>query len=254
MLRNIPRRWPAADILVCPVLVQGDGAAESIAAAIRLLNQLDCVDVMIVGRGGGSLEDLWAFNEEVVAEAIFHSRSPVISAVGHQTDFTIADFVADQRAATPSEAAELVVPDQHELRKTLAAIRQRLTLRVTERTAAARQRLHALAERRVFRKPLQRVRELEQQLDEWSERAHRAMRACLDRAYRRVASETARLDSLSPLNVLKRGYSLTWIEADRTLVRSAQDVPVGTRVVTRLGQGMLVSRVEETLSGDSRHE
>jgi exodeoxyribonuclease VII large subunit len=254
MLRIIPRRWPAADLLVCPVPVQGDGAAEAVATAIRLLNQLAGVDVMIVGRGGGSLEDLWAFNEEIVAEAIFHSRIPVISAVGHETDFTIADFVADQRAATPSEAAELVVPDQLELRKALDAIRQRLTSRLTERAKAARQQLQALAERRVFRKPLQRVRELEQRLDEWAERAHRAMRLYLDRACQRMASQAARLESLSPLNVLKRGYSLTWIATDRTLIRSARQVQTGTRIVTRLGDGLLVSRVEETPSGDARHE
>jgi exodeoxyribonuclease VII large subunit len=140
------------------------------------------------------------------------------------------------------------------LRNTLAALHRRLALRLTERLEGGRQRLASLAERRVFRKPLERLRELEQQLDGWSERLQRAMRQGLDRASQRVASAAARLEGLSPLNVLGRGYSLTWFAADQVLIRSAQGLPVGTRIVTRLRDGRLVSRVEEVQPEGPGHE
>jgi exodeoxyribonuclease VII large subunit len=248
MLRIIPRRWPAAEILVCPVQVQGDGAREQIAAAIGLLNRLQAVDVMIVGRGGGSLEDLWAFNEEIVAAAIFHSKIPVISAVGHEVDYTIADFVADHRAATPSEAAELVVPDQVEVRGALAAMRQRLHGRLLQRLMHARQQLDQLAQRRVLRQPLERLREREQKLDGLAERARRAVKVSLDRRRGLLERAAARLASLSPLHVLARGYSLTRKQSDGKLLRSAAEVQQGERLVTRLCQGELVSVVEEAIS------
>jgi exodeoxyribonuclease VII large subunit len=248
MLRIIPRRWPAAEILVCPVQVQGDGAREQIAAAIGLLNRLQAVDVMIVGRGGGSLEDLWAFNEEIVAAAIFHSMIPVISAVGHEVDYTIADFVADRRAATPSEAAELVVPDQVEVRGALAAMRQRLHGRLLQRLMHARQQLDRLAQRRVLRQPLERLREREQKLDGLAERARRAVKVSLDRRRGLLERAAARLASLSPLHVLARGYSLTRKQGDGKLLRSAAEVQQGERLVTRLCQGELVSVVEEAIS------
>ncbi len=245
MLRIIPRRWPVADILLCPVAVQGAGAAAEIAQAIRRLNELRLAEVMIVGRGGGSLEDLWAFNEEIVAEAIFHSRIPVISAVGHQIDETIADLVADRRAATPSEAAELVVPDRVETSRCLADLRQRLTIGLRERLRAARKQVDALAQRRIFRQPYQWIRDNEQRLDEWSLRAGRAVRLLLLRCRERVQSHAAHLEGLSPLKVLGRGYSLTRREDGTTLIRSADDVRVGERIATRLARGELLSRVEQ---------
>jgi len=244
MLRIIPRRWPAADILLCPVPVQGDSAAPQIADAIRLLNQAQAVDVMIVGRGGGSLEDLWAFNEEVVAAAIFQSQIPVISAVGHEVDFTIADFVADRRAATPSEAAEIVVPDQGEIRSLVSTRLRHLTVRVHERLGAARKQLAQLAQRRVLRQPLSYIRELEQRLDQLGDRARRAIRVRLDRSRARMDRDGGQLGSLSPLNVLGRGYSLTRKAASPKLLRSAVDVSVGEQIVTRLCHGELTSRVE----------
>jgi exodeoxyribonuclease VII large subunit len=244
MLRIIPRRWPAAEVLLCPVAVQGDAAAEQIATAIGLLNRLPCVDVMIVGRGGGSLEDLWAFNEEVVATAIFHSKIPVISAVGHEVDFTIADFVADRRAATPSEAAELVVPDHVEVRASLEARRRHATARILERLSAARKLVTKLAQQRVLRLPLERIRELEQRLDDLDRRGRRCVQVRLERWRGLADRQAARLQSLSPLNVLGRGYSLTRRLDAPELLRSTAQIQPGQRIVTRLAQGEMVSIVE----------
>jgi exodeoxyribonuclease VII large subunit len=252
MLRIIPRRWPAVEILVCPVQVQGDGAAGQIADAIRLLNQLQAVDVMIVGRGGGSLEDLWAFNEEVVAAAIFHSRIPVISAVGHEVDFTIADFVADRRAATPSEAAEMVVPDQAEFRDFLSNRLRHFSARMRERLLAARKVVLQLAQRRVLRLPLERVHELEQRLDQLDGRMKRAVGTRLDRVRGQIERHAGRLASLSPLNVLGRGYSLTRKADSPELLRDAGTVRPGDRIVTRLCHGELTSIVEAVTKENGR--
>jgi exodeoxyribonuclease VII large subunit len=244
MLRIIPRRWPAVEILVCPVAVQGANAVPEIAAAIRLVNQLRCADVMIVGRGGGSLEDLWAFNEEPVAEAIFRSAIPIISAVGHETDFTIADFVADRRAATPSEAAELVVPDCQEILGLLAETRRRLGLLLSDRIRLGRERVERLAGRRVFVRPLDHVHDRAQKLDDWEDRLRRAVQVDVERRRQTLAALAGKLESLSPLGVLGRGYSLTWKEGGTALLRDASEVQVGERIVTRLAAGELVSRVE----------
>jgi exodeoxyribonuclease VII large subunit len=244
MVRIIARRWPPAEVLVCPVPVQGDGAAQRIARAIAWLNQWGKTDVMIVGRGGGSLEDLWAFNEEVLAAAILESRIPVISAVGHEVDFTIADFVADHRAATPSEAAELVVPDLTEWLNHLEARRQFFAMRLAKTLASARQSLTELASRSVLRDPLRRVRDLSMQLDGWDERLQSATKRRLDRARDALASQTARLEGLSPLNVLGRGYSLCRKEGEATLLRTTDSVRLGERLTTQLAKGQLVSRVE----------
>jgi exodeoxyribonuclease VII large subunit len=250
MLEILGRRWPAALVWVCPVRVQGDGAGQEIAAAIRLLNLLEpAADVLIVGRGGGSSEDLWAFNEEIVAHAIYESRIPVVSAVGHEIDVTIADLVADKRALTPSEAAELAVPDRLELLEGLMVIEERLRDLMTRRLQDARQRWQDLAQRRAFRLPLERVRELERRLDEWGERLERAGRQRLQRATQAVEATAARLESLSPLNVLARGYSLTRSETGQ-VVRKAEQVQPGERLVTLLHEGRLVSRVEEVAPQD----
>ncbi len=223
MLEILGRRWPAVEVWVCPVRVQGDGAAAEIANAIRLLNRLgkpggkSPIDVLIVGRGGGSLEDLWSFNEEVVADAIFASLIPIISGVGHEDDFTIADLVADKRALTPSEAAEHVVPNQADVMDWLAKQENRLRTFLKSTLAQARQRLEYLAMRRCFRVPLDRVRDEERRVDDWSERLKRAMQQRIDRARQRLEAQTARLETLSPLNVLSRGYSLTRKEGETAL-------------------------------------
>jgi len=249
MLRIIPRRWPGAEIWVCPVQVQGDGAAQQIAAAIDLLNRLDGVDVMIVGRGGGSLEDLWPFNEELVARAIFESRIPVISAVGHEVDVTIADWVADRRAATPSEAAELVVPDRAAVEDELRGQANRLRAAVGQLLRRARQRLDELTGRRVLRRPLERIETATQRLDETADRARRAAFFYLERLEQRLGLAAGRLQSLSPLKVLERGYSVTLTQAGAA-VRSATQVQEGERITTRLHDGEVVSVVESALPGE----
>jgi exodeoxyribonuclease VII large subunit len=259
MLEILGQRWPAVDIVVCPVPVQGEGAAERIAQAIRLLNKLQqptslmpgvCllppVDVLIVARGGGSLEDLWAFNEECVAQAIFESQIPIISGVGHETDYTIADMVADRRAETPTAAAMCAVPDWREEEKKVRHFEQRLRDRIGRRLEWARQRLSDLADRGCFRRPLDRIRELERHLDDTSERLTRAIQQRLARSQHQIEATAARLGSLSPLNVLARGYSLTRKESDQSVVRRADQVRPGERIITQLQSGRLVSCVEET--------
>ncbi len=246
MLEILGRRWPAGEVWVCGVAVQGDGAAADIAAMIRRLNQLrPCVDVMIVGRGGGTLEDLWPFNEEVVAHAIFESRIPVVSAVGHELDLTISDLVADLRALTPSDGAARVVPSREELLELVVGIETRLKELLLNRLHLARQKCQALAERRVFRQPLERIHDAEHRVDDLGQRLHRAIERRVELGRQKVEAVAGQLDSLSPLNVLARGYSLTRGEKDRQLLRDASEVEVGDRIVTRLHKGRIVSKVEK---------
>jgi exodeoxyribonuclease VII large subunit len=245
MLEILGRRWPAAQIWICPVRVQGPGAAEEIAAAIDIVNHISAIDVVILGRGGGSSEDLAAFNREIVARAIFHSRLPVVSAVGHETDVTIADLVADKRALTPSEAAELVSPDRTQLLRGLKACAGRMRDLLAGRLEAARVRWQDLIARRVFAKPLERIRESERRLDDVEGRLHRAIRQRLGQAKHLADACSGRLDTLSPLNVLARGYSLTRRESDQNVVRRADEVRPGDRIVTRVSDGRIVSMVEE---------
>jgi exodeoxyribonuclease VII large subunit len=250
MLEILGRRWPAVEVWICPVRVQGDGAAQEIAAAIGLLNRLKpTTDVIIVGRGGGSAEDLWAFNEEVVAHALFASRIPVVSAVGHEIDLTIADLVADRRALTPSEAAELVVPNRAELSDSITDCATRLRGLVNARLERARRGVQDLAERRAFRLPLERIRDAERRLDELAERLARVARQRLERLQQAVGAAAARLETLSPLNVLGRGYSLTRSESGQ-VIRDAAQVRPGGRLETLLHRGRLMSRVEEVAPPD----
>jgi exodeoxyribonuclease VII large subunit len=245
MLEILGRRWPLAEVWVCPVRVQGEGAGDEIAAALRRLNRLSGVDVIIAGRGGGSIEDLWAFNEECVAHAIYQSRVPVVSAVGHEIDFTIADLVADRRGLTPSEAAAAVTPDCQELLEGLRAARAQLRTLLLQRLELARDRLWNLAQRRALRAPVERVYDHERRLDDWSARLERAMRQHLARGRERVERQAAQLTGLSPLNVLARGYSLTRREADRAVVRDPAQVRVGDRLLTQIERGQIISRVEK---------
>jgi exodeoxyribonuclease VII large subunit len=250
MLEILGRRWPAVEVWVCPVRVQGDGAAAEIAAMIRRINRWAAPggpEVLIVARGGGSLEDLWAFNEECLAQSIFESRLPVISGVGHETDLTIADLVADVRALTPSEAAERVVPDRIKMLAEIDGQRSRLESYLSRRLERLRQRLDDVSQRRCFRLPLDGIRDREHRLDEAADRLHGALRRQLSQVRERLESQAARLEGLSPLNVLARGYSLTRKEADLTVIRSADQVQPGDRLVTSLQQGKLVSIVEQAV-------
>jgi exodeoxyribonuclease VII large subunit len=245
-LQVLARRWRGADVLVAPVRVQGEGAGAEIAAAIETVNRLpERPDCIVVTRGGGSMEDLWAFNEERVVRAIAASRIPVISAVGHEIDVTLADLVADVRALTPSEAAELVAPAADELVADLRQVQRRLAAGLRSRAAAARSRLDAVARHAAFRRPFQRVLELNQRLDELAARSLRAVRTRLRLARQQADTAGGRLESLSPLAVLARGYSLTQRTADGRLVRTAAELSPGEQITNRFASGKAVSRVEQ---------
>jgi len=224
LLQVTARRWPAADLLIAPTRVQGPGAGTEIAAAIRLANQVAGADLIIVTRGGGSVEDLWAFNEEAVARAIAASRLPVISAVGHEIDVTLADLAADRRALTPSEAGELAVPDAREVAMHLDRLAERLHRAGRTRLVEARARLALLAER-----------------------AQLALRDHLDTRRQMLQRLAASLEALNPLAVLSRGYSLTFKAETATLLRSAFEVQPGDLIETRLASGSLISQVVRCL-------
>jgi len=243
MLQVITRRWKGADIVIVPVPVQGDAAARQIAAALQLAPEIPDVDVVVTGRGGGSLEDLWAFNEEIVARAIFACPIPVVSAVGHESDVSIADLVADRRALTPSEAGELVVPDRVEVRAHLDRLRHRLISALRQRAKDARARLDWFAERRIFTRPLQAVHDRTERVDELSDRMQRAMSLLLERRKQKLAAVAGSLDALSPFKVLQRGYSVT-THTDGRAIRSVQGIVAGDEIGTLLPDGSLTSRVE----------
>lgn len=251
MLEILGRRWPSAEVIVCPVRVQGVGAAADMVRALKQLNRLEGIDTIILGRGGGSSEDLAAFNEEVLAQAIFASRIPVVSAVGHEIDVTIADLVADVRALTPSEAAELATPDRLALLGELGERGARLQQLMQGVWQLGRQRLHNLASRRVLRQPLERIRDLERKTDDLRDRLDRAMRKRREKWQGDLASAASRLESLSPLNVLARGYSLTRTEQHR-LLWSVQQVQAGQRVETILTDGRFWSRIDPEPAAQAR--
>jgi exodeoxyribonuclease VII large subunit len=242
MLEVLARRWPLAKILVCPVRVQGDEAPPEIAAMVDYLSLSRIVDVVLLGRGGGSGDDLAAFNDERVAHAIARCEIPLVSAVGHEIDLTIADMVADFRALTPSEAAERVVPDRIEFMKGLSGVGVRLGDLLRVRLKAARHRLDEIGRRPVFQRPLEAVRLRERRLDELEQRLHQAWRRRAEMAKAAIAVAAGRLESLSPLNVLARGYSLTRNEQGR-LVRSIGDVKVGDAIEVTVSDGRIRAEV-----------
>lgn len=243
LLKVILQRWPKIEILLAPVRVQGEGAAREIADGIELVNRHGRADVMIVGRGGGSLEDLWAFNEEAVARAIVASRIPVISAVGHEIDFTIADFAADLRAATPSHAGELVVPELTGVEEELSRAAQTLPAALLRRVTQEREQLRGMASSWALRSPLERITQSRQRLDELQERLQPLGEEFVARRREHLGMCAAQLDGLSPLRVLERGYSVTTLESGEVLRRAAQVKP-GDRIETRVAKGRLRSRVE----------
>ena len=287
ILHILQRRDPSLKIIIYPTAVQGKDAATEIAQMIELANQRQEVDVLIVGRGGGSLEDLWCFNEEMVARAIFHSHLPVISAIGHETDVTIADFVADLRAPTPSAAAELVSRNQDELVQQLQYRRQRLEIALDRLFAEKQQKLRHLSLRlhnqhpqaqlriqqqlitqlshrlqqslrhrwqkkaenltalsmRLYKNPLPlRLQQYEQQLAQLKVRLNSHMNLTLSLQQKQLAHLCGKLDSLSPLKVLARGYSITQNQQNFT-IRSMKDVNVGEQIKTRLPDGDIISQV-----------
>jgi len=245
----IRRRYPSVELIFCPAVVQGAEASASLVRALQRMNRLAQVDVLILGRGGGSLEDLWAFNEEAVARAIFASRIPVISAVGHETDFTIADFVADRRAPTPSAAAEMVVPDRAELRRHLEGLHTRLETALARTLEAARERLETLATRRAWRHPEDRLEAWFRAVEELAERQDRAVQRGLSQRRERLAGLEQTLQALSPRRVLDRGYSLFLRLPEREVISRVNQVEVGQRGEILLRDGCVTCRVEQIQGG-----
>ena len=229
MLRILGKRYPLSKVILLPVRVQGESAAGEIARAIAYANREALCDLLIVGRGGGSMEDLWAFNEEPVARAIYASEIPVISAVGHEPDVTISDFVADLRAATPSNAAELAVPDQEELRARLGALNRQLAAALQRKAQLARSRLESLGGRAVLRDPQRLVLDRRLTLDRLTERLTAAEAAVLSEQRTRLTRLAAGLDAMSPLKVLARGYAVVSDESG-TLVQEAAAVKAGQKI------------------------
>jgi len=239
------RRFSNVEIIINPVRVQGEGSKDEIAAAIRQFNELKNIDVMIVGRGGGSLEDLWAFNEEAVARAIYDSEIPVISAVGHEIDFTIADFVADLRAATPSAAAELVIPKKEDLKNVIDTHAARLKNALASKLDLLAQRLATLKESYILRQPLNLVTQYEQMIDDLRKDMSIRVDHIVKMRGESFNNLIGKLGVLSPLGILSRGYSITAKLPDGTIVKDAQALRKGDMVETKLGKGKFTSRVEE---------
>ena len=244
MIRILGARWPMAEVLVLPVRVQGAEAPGELCAAIAWANRHQAADLIITGRGGGSMEDLWAFNDERVARAIYASEIPVISAVGHEPDVTIADFVADRRASTPSNAAEIAVPDMAELLQRLDSFRSRMAQGTLNGLERQERRLKALAEKRVLTDPLAFVQDKRLQLDYVQQKLLTAANAQWQEEQRRFAALAAKLDALSPLKVLGRGYAMARTE-DGAVLRTAAQVQSGDTIHLRLAQGGLRCTVTE---------
>lgn len=243
MIRILNARWPMTRVVLLPVRVQGAEAPAEIAGALRYANRWRVADLIITGRGGGSIEDLWAFNDERVARAIYDSELPVISAVGHEPDVTISDYVADVRASTPSNAAELAVPDQRELYRRLAVLHGRMEQSESARLERLRKRLRELSGKRVLKDPTAFVSDKRLLLDYTQKNLVSAAERYLSARKLRYASLCASLDALSPLKVLSRGYAVARTPEGR-LVRSAGEVSPGDEITLTLMQGSLDCRVE----------
>ena len=243
IINVLGRRFPIAEVRLFPALVQGDGAAESLIKGLEFFNSHQLADVVIIGRGGGSIEDLWAFNNERLARAVVASRIPVISAVGHETDFTICDFVADRRAPTPSAAAEIAVPDAGELRGKIENVTKHMALLLHRHRDRLRKNLELLAQRRVLNSADSLVRERHLILDAATDRLCGAMgrRFTLERFD--LGQKAAKLEAMSPLSILARGYGVV-TDSKKHVLHSVEDLKVGDAVSVRLADGTAVSEVK----------
>ena len=244
MLRILRKRYPLTNVRLLPVRVQGAEAPGEIAAAIAYANRYKLADLLIVGRGGGSIEDLWAFNDERVAYAIYQSQIPVISAVGHEPDVTISDYVADLRAATPSNAAELAVPDQDALRQSLDAISAGMATALNRQLKAARQHLTVLSQSPALRSPTGYIEQRGKSLELLKNRLIVAQTRNITQKNQRYIAAVSKLDAMSPLKVLTRGYSMAQTEGGQVL-RSVQQVELGERIRISLSDGSLSATVME---------
>ena len=242
MLRILRKRYPLSQVKLLPVRVQGAEAPGEIAAAIRYANYYKLADLLIVGRGGGSMEDLWAFNDEQVAHAIYESEIPVISAVGHEPDVTISDYVADLRAATPSNAAELAVPDRDALAQSLDAMSGAMATALNRQLKAARQHLDVLSQSPALRSPTGYLEQKGKSLELLKNRLIASENQIISRNNQRYIALTAKLDAMSPLKVLTRGYSMAQTE-DGSVIRSVSQVEAGERITVSLSDGKLSATV-----------
>ena len=244
MLRILRKRYPLTWVRLLPVRVQGAEAPGEIAAAIRYANYHKLADLLIVGRGGGSIEDLWAFNDERVAYAVYESEIPVISAVGHEPDVTISDFVADLRAATPSNAAELAVPDQDTLLQTLDSMSMGMAASLNRQLKGARQHLDVLSKSAALQSPTGYLDQKRKTLELLQNRLVSAQSRIVDRKKQQFVANVSKLDAMSPLKVLTRGYALAHTD-DGRLLKSVDQVEVGDRIVVDLSDGKLTASVLE---------
>jgi len=245
IINVISRRFSYAKIVLYPSLVQGEGAAPQLIQGLRYFNDTSSADVIILGRGGGSIEDLWAFNDEQLARAVAASRIPVISAVGHETDFTICDFVADRRAPTPSAAAELAVPETEELKRKIGNITGRMATLLDASVHVKRKSLEALASAKVMRNPIYILDEKKTRLLMESTKFENATKLLLSDKRAVFEKTVSKLEALNPLSVLLRGYSAVFQE-DGTLVKSTEDVSVGDTVIMRTSDGKISATVTKT--------
>lgn len=235
------RRNPNVHIRLLPVPVQGEGAAEKIAEGIRIMNEKKLADVLILARGGGSLEDLWPFNEEIVAHSIYNSKIPIVSAVGHETDFSISDFVADLRAPTPSAAAELTVPDIYELKQKNNTCQNRLRLSLLKKVEIMKLRFDKAMSSRIFKEPLRNINDQYLKVDANIKRLESAVRNKQKQINTQYIELVSKLDTLSPLKTLTRGYSFT--EKDGKMVKSVKELKVGDKITIKLVDGQSKAQI-----------
>jgi len=240
VLRVLNRRFASIPVVIYPSMVQGEQASKQLVDAIKKANSRQECDVLILARGGGSLEDLWSFNEEIIARAIYDSTIPIVTGVGHEVDFTIADFVADQRCATPSAAAEWVSPDAEEWQQTIQNIGHTLQQIIFSQLKHLKLELSHLTKR--LQHPGQRLREQSQQLDQLEQRLQNSMRNQLNRNQERLTLISRTLDTVSPLNTLKRGYAI--VMKDEQIITKAKQVKPGDRISTRLSEGSLTAIID----------
>ena len=235
------RRNPNVHIRLLPVPVQGEGAAEKIADGIRIMNENKLADVLILARGGGSLEDIWPFNEEIVAHAVYNSKIPVISAVGHETDFSISDFVADLRAPTPSAAAELAVPDIYEVKQKINTYQNRLRLSLVKKVEIMKLRYEKCMSSRVFKEPLRNINDNYLKIDTYIKRLESCIQAKQKEKKTKYVELVSKLDALSPLKTLTRGYSL--VEKDGEIIKSVNDVKPEDKIDIRFVDGVKEAKI-----------
>jgi len=244
MLSVVDRRFENISILIVPSLVQGDQASRQIVEGIDYLNSRSDIDLIIISRGGGSIEDLWPFNEEEVVRAVDASKIPVISGVGHETDFTITDFVADLRAPTPSAAAELAIANREEIEKHLDNLSKRLLQNQRTRIENAHKKLASIAERRLFKKPSELFIDKMQNLDELSRELKYKMEQTLNKSRQRFNILSSKIDALSPLKTIKRGYSITY-DQENNLISDINQLEVGQELKTTIINGDIISSVQK---------